>query len=71
MKSSFKKTINMHESFFDQKKKHINNILLKNWKLNGKYLRQMENLPRRSLRASETHLGFNFFYINKKMIYIK
>ena len=58
----------MHESFFDQKKKHINNILLKNWKLNGKHLQQkgakMENLPRRSLRASETHLVLR----NKKMI---
>ena len=62
-------------SFLDQKKKHINNILLKNWKLNGKHLQQkgakMENLPWRSLRASETHLVFNFFYIDKKMIYIK
>ena len=60
----------MHESFFSQKKKHINNILLKNSKLNGKYLKQkeakMENLPRRSLRASKTHLVFNFIYFSQK-----
>ena len=60
----------MHESFFDQKKKHINNILLKNSTLNGKHLQQkeaqMEKLPQGSLRASKTHLVFNFICISQK-----
>ena len=47
------------------RKKHVNHILNKNWKLIGRHLpqkrAQMETIQRRDWRSPGTHIVFKFF----------